>query len=676
MPKPRAPRSAAAGMGLLLGTTVGVAVGLWAIGPAHGAAGRALLALVLPASIFALAGALSLPIVFRVAGAAPPARASDTRRIAGVRLLVATGAVAAAALLALALDRALAVGLPDTGWRPRLAVSFGVWLTLAAAALHLVRRLASERLEVAAAGAALAACGVLLAGVREPGVREPGAGETSVVAARPAQPVASLRAPAATASAHRPSLALIVLDTTRADHLSLYGYPRPTSPFLEKLAKDATVYDDAISPAPWTLPAHASLFTGQLPSVHDADTEHRWLDDRFVTLAEILQRAGYDTAGFSSNSVAGSIYNLHQGFARFDEVWRLRAKSGDDPLSRLLPASVLRWLDTGTLQGDKGASLVNRLVAGWLDARTENRDERPFFLFVNYIEPHLPYDAPEPWRSRFLERPLPPRLAAVTGADAPDVVFQLMGTGRGITPEERSRIGDLYDAGLAHQDARLAELVEDLVRRGLLDDTLLVIVSDHGENLGDHGGLLSHAFSVHQTLIRVPLVIRHPTLFARGVREKGLVSTLSVFATLLRAANAEPDPAFPPAADALTSGGVSAQGRAISEYGLPVYELSLLANEARGTDIRPFAVRQRAVQDARHKLVIRSPGTAQLYDLAQDPAEDHPMPAAGQPEAERLARILGETISDAPEATGDQAPATGGLDASTRDALRALGYVR
>lgn len=658
----------AAAVGFALGVAAGVTVGLWAIGATSaGPAGHTLLALLLPAAVFAGAGAAAVPLAFWLMGRSAPARERAPAAGIAARLLGAVGAVAAAALLALALQRGLAAAVPGVGWRLRLSVSAGLWLVMAGTAVRLVRALPGAHRRTAGTVAAIVsivACAVLLAGSPGPRDEDRSVGAGFVHASEPP------------AAAYRPNLALIVLDTTRADHLSLYGYARPTSPFLEEIAKDATVYDNAISPAPWTLPAHASLFTGQLPSVHDADTEHRYLDDRFVTVAEILQRTGYDTAGFSSNSVAGSIYNLHQGFARFDEVWRLRAKAADDPLSRLLPAAALRWIDTGTFEGDKGAALVNRLVAAWLDERSRADDERPFFLFVNYVEAHLPYSAPEPWRSRFQRGALPRRLAAVTGADAPDVVFGLMGAGGALTGLERERIADLYDAGLAYQDVRLRELVDDLAQRGILDQTLLVIVSDHGENLGDHGGLLSHAFSLHRTLVHVPLLVRYPAQFARGARETTPVSTLAVFATLLHAASAAPDPSFVPTVGPLGSEGATAGGAAISEYGMPVYELSLLANESRGTDIRPFAVRQRAAQDARHKLVVRSSGSSRLYDLAQDPSEDHPLPAAGRPEAERLASLLGEVLSHRPEAAGQPETTPGSLDAATRDALRALGYVR
>lgn len=652
-----------AGTGFALGVAAGVGAGLWAVAPSSGPAARALAALLIPAALLGLAGAFGLPAATWAVGGRRPAEPRPPQRPAGLfrRLLLAGGGIAAAGLLALALQRGLTLAFPAMGWRPRLGASFGLWLLVAVLGARLLAGVTSGRLRLAGAAAALAACVALLAAGRTPG-------SGPVTGPAPGLPVA--------VGLPRPNLALIVLDTTRADRLSLYGHAQPTSPFLDELAKDATVYDDAISPAPWTLPTHASLFTGQLPSVHDATTEHRYLDDRFVTLAEILQRAGYDTAGFSSNSVAGSIYNLQQGFARFEDVWRLRAKAGDDPLVRILPTAVLRWLETGTTEGDKGAGLVNGLVEGWLEGRASAGDRRPFFFFVNYVEAHLPYSAPEPWRSQFLRGPLTPRLAAVTSADASDVVFQLMGTDQKLTEEELQRIGELYDAGLAYQDFRLRELVGTLAQRGLLDDTLLVIVSDHGENLGDHGGLLSHAFSVHQTLVRVPLVVRLPALFPRGAHIPGPVSTLSIFATLLAAAHVDPDSAWPPAAGPLPLGEADGRRHAVSEYGLPVYELGLLANEARGTDIRRFAVRQRAVQDASHKLVLPSEGPARLYDLAQDPAEDHPLEAGGRDEAERLAHLLGEKLSTSPGAARSSTPGPGGLDAATRDALRALGYVR
>src|SRR5262249_30769385 len=117
-----------------------------------------------------------------------------------------------------------------------------------------------------------------------------------------------------------PNVVLVVLDTTRADHLSAYGYPRPTAPFLEALASESTLYETAESPAPWTLPSHASLFTGLLPSAHGATAEHQWLREKFLTLAELLRRHGYVTAGFSNNPTVSHASNLDQGFEHFANV--------------------------------------------------------------------------------------------------------------------------------------------------------------------------------------------------------------------------------------------------------------------------------------------------------------------------------------------------------------------
>ncbi|MBW2244630.1 MAG: sulfatase-like hydrolase/transferase [Deltaproteobacteria bacterium] len=157
--------------------------------------------------------------------------------------------------------------------------------------------------------------------------------------------LASAVDPAATGQPGRSSnLVLIVLDTVRADHLSTYGYPRPTSPFFSQLAEQGVLYERAISPAPWTLPAHASLFTGLPPSQHGATSEHKRLDDNAVTLGELLHDAGCETLGLTSNSSASSAHNLHQGFERFYEVFRPDPSVGARAIRRGLPGPLARPL--------------------------------------------------------------------------------------------------------------------------------------------------------------------------------------------------------------------------------------------------------------------------------------------------------------------------------------------
>ena len=181
-------------------------------------------------------------------------------------------------------------------------------------------------------------------------------------------------------SASLPNVVLIVLDTTRPDHMSLYGYSRPTTPNLEALSRDGTVFERAYSTSSWTLPSHASLFTGLYPTEHGATGEHFWLDDRFPTLAERMRSLGYRTWAASGNAMVGSISNLDRGFERFLESWR---SSVWTMLS--LPRTIARALGR---EPDEGARESTARIAEWLAADAARGG--PFFLFVNLIEAHAP----------------------------------------------------------------------------------------------------------------------------------------------------------------------------------------------------------------------------------------------------------------------------------------------
>jgi arylsulfatase A-like enzyme len=478
---------------------------------------------------------------------------------------------------------------------------------------------------------------------------------------------------------HRgPNVLLVVLDTTRARNLSAYGYGRDTTPFLSEFARESTLYLDAISPAPWTVPAHASLFTGLSPSIHQATTEHRWLSSRFSTVAEILRDNGYLTAGFSCNSWVGPSFNLNQGFQHFFQVYRLPSVAEEDPLRRLFWGRVASHLLGTRLVGlsppDKGAAMTNRFVRRWLDQWQKSSSDRPFFVFINYIEPHLPYNPPPDVRSRFVNAPLRPALRGLVGDDWIEGLFRAIGL-HNLEKADYEQLASLYDAELAYLDQELRELLDDLRHRRLLDDTLVLIVGDHGENLGEHGGLLDHCFSVHQTLLHVPLIVRYPPLFPEGERYPGLVSTASVFSTIVEAAGARLPPGSPPCAGPLPRGGEVGAPYAMSEYGLPIFELSSLATDARGADVRPFAVRQRAIQDGRFKLVVRSDGESSLYDLASDPGEENPVDPASTPEGERLRRQLDAWVAALRPETLPPPASEAALDSQTRESLRSLGYI-
>jgi arylsulfatase A-like enzyme len=472
-----------------------------------------------------------------------------------------------------------------------------------------------------------------------------------------------------------PNVLLIVLDTTRAQNLSAYGYARETTPFLREFAGEGTLYLDAISPAPWTVPAHASLFTGLMPSIHQATTEHRWLSSRFHTVAEILRDNGYLTAGFSCNSWVGPSFNLHQGFQHFFQVYRFPHVLEGDPVARLAWGRAATRL-LGPFPPDKGAATTNRLVRRWLDGWQKAATGRPFFVFINYIEPHLPYDPPPGPRSHFANAPPRPALRGLLGDEWFPALFRAIGF-HDLGSEDYQQLASLYDAEVAYLDSELRELLGGFRRRGLLDNTLVVIVGDHGENLGEHEGLLDHCFSLHQTLLHVPLIVRYPPLFPRGERYPGLVSTASVFSTIVEAAGAKVPPDSPAGASPLPrSGREPGLAYAMSEYELPIFELSSLATEAPGTDVRPFAVRQRSIQDGRFKLIWRSDSSSALYDLASDPGEENPLVPSGTSDGERLSRQLSAWVAGLRPENLPPPASEASLDPRTRESLRSLGYVQ
>ena len=280
---------------------------------------------------------------------------------------------------------------------------------------------------------------------------------------------------------HRPtSVVLVVLDTVRADHCSAYGYGLPTTPRLERLASEGLLFEQARAVAPWTLPSHASLFTGRLPSQHGCTWEHRWLLDRYDTMAETLGAAGMETFGATTNPNASSLYNLQQGFTTFVETWMRREHH--------------RGLDD--------SAIANAEIAAWL----ERRDDRtPFFLFVNYSDAHLPY-APQPPRDRQFGEPGERARALARRGDL--LQATLLGREQ-VAEEERAGLAALYDGDVRTADARLGELLDLLERHDLAADTLVIVTSDHGESLGEEGRV-DHQLGLMEELLRVPLVVRFP----------------------------------------------------------------------------------------------------------------------------------------------------------------------
>ncbi|HZW29908.1 MAG TPA: sulfatase-like hydrolase/transferase [Isosphaeraceae bacterium] len=325
--------------------------------------------------------------------------------------------------------------------------------------------------------------------------------------------------------ANSPNVLLIVLDTVRADHLSLYGYPRATSRTLDRLAQRGIRFDEARATAPWTLPSHASLFTGRWP--HELDVQ--WvtpLRGQFPTLAAYLGSRGYATAGFVANTeYCSSDTGLDRGFTHYEDYvldfahlrpvrtatlvergWTAVATLSLLLRDRLTPGqplharvqSLIQWL---LAPSRKDAGSINREFLDWLANRPE--PGRPFFAFLNYFDAHTPYLPPEGAGFRFGPGPR-------TLADYTLLVEQWKTIDKAsLIPHFRELVRDSYDNCLAYLDDRLAELFETLHRLGVLDRTVVIVTADHGEELGEHK-LFEHGESLYRPEIRVPLVIVVP----------------------------------------------------------------------------------------------------------------------------------------------------------------------
>jgi arylsulfatase A-like enzyme len=353
-----------------------------------------------------------------------------------------------------------------------------------------------------------------------------------------------------------PNVLLIVMDTVAAGHLSLHGYDRPTSTSLADLANHGIRFASAQASSSWTLPSHATMFTGRW--MHELSVG--WLtplDNARPTLAEYLGAKGYATAGFVANTpYCARDSGLSRGFNQYSDfifpelsafkrtVLVSRALAGieamvtflGDPLegTRLLAAvqDLLAWFNDDR----KPAAVVNREFLNWLSGRTQ--PDRPFFVFLNYFDAHYPYLLPSGRYHRFGNAPTDTRERTI---------IEQWGTidKRPLSPPELALAVRAYDDCIADLDEQIGRLTDRLRRMGVLDHTWLIIVSDHGESFGEHSGIFCHGTSLYQTELHVPLVIVPPGGNAAGQVVTEAVSTRDLAATIVDLVGQAPESPFP-----------------------------------------------------------------------------------------------------------------------------------
>ena len=278
-----------------------------------------------------------------------------------------------------------------------------------------------------------------------------------------------------------PHVLIFLVDTLRADRLGCYGYDRPTSPNIDRFAARAVRFEHAVAQSSWTRPATASILTGLYPHNHGARSRNHVLARDVAYLPEILRSIGYRALGVSSNSIAGPTFGFRRGFSHFKQLPENLSSPGIH-----IPA----W------------RVVNETLE-WLE-RIGPDDS--FFVFMHAMDPHAPYYPPEPHRSRL----------------APDAPAGPLGTNMGkLQPFEIPHLSDVYDAEIATVDEHFGRLLEELDRRGFLDDTLVVFVSDHGEEFQDHGNH-GHGSNLYREQIHVPLIVQLPARM-RATVERSVV---------------------------------------------------------------------------------------------------------------------------------------------------------
>lgn len=315
-----------------------------------------------------------------------------------------------------------------------------------------------------------------------------------------------------------PNVLLIVLDTVRADRFDGVNNSSDITPFLQKFAKDSLVYNNCYAAANWSVPSHASLFTGLYPSSHHVSYRSLKLSTDFPTIAEIMSAAGFHTQAITANAWISEVTNLDRGFEHYHAVWPSPRKSMFEKLKHGCHLLV-QYL---TNSRDKGGKYCAEVFERFLSNRAKSK---PFFAFINLMEAHAPYNAPIKNNPSLLVKYLKQLLNPYLGLDY-TINNELLNN------EDLHHISQWYNHGVKTVDKLAEKVVATLKDYGLYNETLIIITSDHGENLGEEG-FLGHQFNLSDNLIRVPLIIKLPHQQYAGSSYDDPVQLVDVVPTIL-----------------------------------------------------------------------------------------------------------------------------------------------
>jgi arylsulfatase A-like enzyme len=430
------------------------------------------------------------------------------------------------------------------------------------------------------------------------------------------------------------NLILMSVDTLRPDHLGCYGYARDTSPSIDRLAREGALFRNAVSQSPWTLPSHASMFTSLYSREHGVVRDDRSLAPRFDTLAEYVKDRGYRTAAFTGGGYMHRRFGLSQGFEVYEDTYA-------DSTGTYQPFLDVHW------------SAFRGMMLDWL----EKNSGEPFFLFIHSYDVHKPYNPP----ARFVIPWYPEcrgEIISFTGHDILVVKEENRQAERipvaSLTPSQRDHVISHYDGEIRQLDEEIGILLRELERLGVLDETIVVLTSDHGEQFLEHGGL-GHRNTLFEEEMKVPLIVRIPSMIMAGTAVDEPVGLIDLMPSLLELLG-------------VTHGKL--HGRSF---------LPLLVGHGKNGEI--FAEYEEAglsmVRKGNHKLIAAAGGRPLfLFDLALDPAEQENLRDRDFGKTHELSALLEERLASFGKAEKvEEAPEAPGENEYLRDQLKALGYI-
>lgn len=440
-----------------------------------------------------------------------------------------------------------------------------------------------------------------------------------------------------------PNIVLVLVDTLRADHLSLYGYEKKTSPYLERLVEEAILFENAFANSTWTRPSVATVLTGRYPSSHKTMHKVDALPDEIVTVTEILKQKGYFTKGIVTNFNLAPYFNFHQGFDEYEYLEPRFMLWANDTISKFTLYNGLRLIKERFLttyynvdQFYRDARFLTDYTIRWLNSFSSLKS--PYFLFIAYMDPHDPY----------FKHPYNGEAIARVSIGSP-------------LPQDRNHIIDLYDGEIMYWDYHFYRFIQALKAKGDWDNTMVIVFSDHGEEFYEHGGWW-HGTTLYEEQVHVPLIIKLPKSEKGGTKIKNWVQLVDITPTILSYVGVDPLPNF-------------IQGKPLFER--KGKEVVFMEEEHEGNILRGI----RFLKDEEEwKYIEANKGNPrgvkpkELYNLVRDPYEKIELSKKEEEKVTYAEKLLREENNRAKR--GAVHSQIINIDEGARDKLRSLGYIR